>query len=191
MADGNRKAVWEDIMDLPEKLGAEIFGGKIYYKAMPRPLHGGTHLRLGALLDPATRLGLRTGWYIANEVDIALSVQDFARPDVAGWRLTRITEGSLDEWPTTLLPDWVCEILSPSNARYDKGTKMTAYAQAGVPWMWIADPAQKTVEVFELVASRWTLVGCYGVDDTLAMPPFDETVVVVADLFPELPPALR
>ena len=61
MADGGRKAVWEDIMHLPEHLGAEIFGGKIYYKAMPRRRHGGTQLSLGAALHPVTRRGARDG----------------------------------------------------------------------------------------------------------------------------------
>ena len=123
---------------------------------------------------------------MATEPDIKLGESDYARADIAGWRLSRLTEDT-DEWPTTLLPDWVCEVLSSSNASFDRTTKMAAYAQAGVPWAWLADPDQKTVEVFELVATCWTRVGCYGPEDTLAMPPFDETVVVVADLFPVLP----
>ena len=137
MADGSKRMTWEDIMHLPEHLGAEIFGGKIYYKAMPRRRHGLTHRRLGAVLDPATRSGVRDGWHIANETDICLSPSDYARPDMAGWRLSRLTEDT-DEWPTALLPDWVCEVLSPTNASYDRGTKMAAYAQAGIPWAGLA-----------------------------------------------------
>ena len=186
MADGSKKMTWEDIMHLPEETRPEIIGGVPYYKQAVRKPHGVTHGEIRVALHPATRSDLRHGWLITLDEDIQLSPQSYVRPDLAGWRLSRVVVGA-DQWPTTQLPDWVCEILSPTNASYDRTTKMAAYAQAGIPWAWLADPAEKTVEVYELVASRWTLVGCYGVADTLAMPPFDETVVVVADLFPTLP----
>ena len=186
MADGTRKASWEDIMHLPDESRPEIIGGNLHHKSATRKPHGLTQRRLSAVLDPATRRDVRDGWQISTETDVALSDGDYVRPDVAGWRLSRLF-AETDEWPTTLLPDWVCEILSPNNASYDRGKKMAAYARAGLPWIWIADPDQRTVEVYQLDNARWALVGCYGVEDTLAMQPFDETVVAVADLFPQVP----
>ena len=186
MADGNRKATWEDIMHLPDESRPEIIDGNFYQRAMPRRRHGVAQGNVFALLAPATRRDVRDGWLISIETDVRLGPRNFVRPDLAGWRLSRL-EPDTDEWPTTQLPDWVCEVLSPNNASYDRGKKMAAYARAGLPWIWIADPDQRTVEVYQLDNARWALVGCYGVEDTLAMQPFDETVVVVADLFPRLP----
>ena len=188
MADGGKKVTWEDIMHLPEETRPEIIGGVPYQKSAVKQGHGVTHSQLVAAVHPATRGGLRNGWLITIDQDVRLSPDAYVRPDLAGWRLCRVVIDA-DQWPTTQLPDWVCEVLSPTNATHDRTTKMAAYAQAGVPWAWLADPDQKTVEVFELVAGCWTRVGCYGPADTLAMPPFDETVVVVADLFPVLPGA--
>ena len=182
MADGSCKVTWEEIMHLPEETRPEIIDGYPFQKSAVKRGHAVTHGAIREALGPAMRLGLRDGWLITIEEDVRLSPTAYVRPDLAGWRLSRLAAG-VDEWPTTQLPDWVCEVLSPSNAAYDRGPKMAAYARAGVPWAWLADPDQRTVEVFELVAGRWTLVGCYGVDDTLALRPFDETVVVVADLF--------
>ena len=36
------------------------------------------------------------------------------------------------ERPTRVRPDWACEILSPSNRRYDRGRKRRLYATVGV-----------------------------------------------------------
>ena len=183
MADGNRNVTWEEIMHLPEETRPEIIDGIAYPKLAVRRAHGVTSVRLGEALGPATRRGVRDGWMIGSDIDVALSATAFVRPDLAGWRLARLSAVP-DAWPTTLLPDWVCEILSLSHVSYDRGKKLDAYARAGLPWIWLADPTEKTVEVLQLVAARWVRVGCYGPEDTLALPPFDETVVVVADLFP-------
>mgnify|MGYP001366042697 CR=1 FL=1 len=42
-------------------------------------------------------------------------------------------------------PDWVCEILSPSNERNDLIRKMRTYQRCGVPQTWIHDPVAETL----------------------------------------------
>jgi len=42
-------------------------------------------------------------------------------------------------------PDWVCEILSPSNERNDLIRKMRTYQRCGVPQTWILDPVAETL----------------------------------------------
>jgi len=45
-------------------------------------------------------------------------------------------------------PDLVVEVLSPSTAYYDLKHKKTVYAASGVKEYWIADPIEKSIEVF-------------------------------------------
>lgn len=45
-------------------------------------------------------------------------------------------------------PDLIVEILSPSSLRNDRLIKLRLYQQAGVREYWIADPENKTVQVF-------------------------------------------
>ena len=45
-------------------------------------------------------------------------------------------------------PDLVVEILSPNSIVFDRGKKLSTYAQNGVIEYWILDPDKKTVEVF-------------------------------------------
>jgi Uma2 family endonuclease len=47
-------------------------------------------------------------------------------------------------------PDLVVEILSPSPHKRDRLTKLNAYRQAGVPWYWLIEPDDLTIEELEL-----------------------------------------
>lgn len=44
----------------------------------------------------------------------------------------------------------VVEVLSPGTARYDRNYKMKLYARCGVKEYWLADPANRSVEVYLL-----------------------------------------
>ena len=180
--DGERLWTWEDIVHLPEHEQPEIVSGKPYFRAVPRGTHGHALGQLMVRLGPSTRLAGKTGWWICIEPGIRLNRHAIVGPDLAGWRKDRLAELP-DDWPLDIRPDWVCEVLSPSNAWYDRGPKANAYADAGIPWYWLVDPDQRTVEVFENHQARWTLLGCYHGDDRLALPPFDDVEIAVDELF--------
>lgn len=59
-------------------------------------------------------------------------------------------------------PDLVVETLSPSTVAHDRATKLTLYAEAGVPAVWFIDPQARTAEVFKLQGKK------YLVESTLA-----------------------
>ena len=50
----------------------------------------------------------------------------------------------------TLAPDWVCEALSESIRKVDLHEKRPIYAREGVPYLWLVDPTDRTLEAFEL-----------------------------------------
>ena len=47
-------------------------------------------------------------------------------------------------------PDWVAEILSPSTASYDQNVKLPAYERAGVRELWLIQPIDRTLRVYQL-----------------------------------------
>lgn len=51
-----------------------------------------------------------------------------------------------------ITPDWVCEVISPATANYDRGAKRDIYAREGIDYYWIVDPIERLVEVFVLSA---------------------------------------
>ena len=149
---------------------------------MPRIQHGRALQKLAARLDPADADALVGGWWIAIEPGVRLSSHGIVGPDLAGWRKDRLAERP-DDWPLDLRPDWVCEVLSPSNAWYDRGPKAQAYAEAGIPGYWLVDPQQRTVEVMELRDGRWSLLGCHTDGAHEALPPFGDLELAVGELF--------
>ena len=52
-------------------------------------------------------------------------------------------------------PNLVVEVASPGTATHDRREKYDAYANAGVPEYWIADPIAHTVEVFILETGNY------------------------------------
>ncbi len=60
------------------------------------------------------------------------------------------SKNKIDEKGCKGAPDMIIEILSPSSLRNDRLIKLRLYQQAGVSEYWIADPKNKTVQVFLL-----------------------------------------
>lgn len=80
-------------------------------------------------------------------------------------------------------PDLLVEILSPSNANYDRETKFELYEKAGVSEYWLVDYQAKTVEVFTLVEGDYTLAGKYTVGDTLVSGQLEGFKIAVEAIF--------
>ena len=58
-----------------------------------------------------------------------------------------------------VVPNWICEILSPSTKRQDRKDKMPLYAHYGVQYAWLTDPVERTLEVYRLNGNIWVEVG--------------------------------
>jgi Uma2 family endonuclease len=92
-------------------------------------------------------------------------------PDLAGWRRERMPVLP-DVAAFTLAPDWVCEVISPSTARIDRGRKLRVYAREQVAHLWFVDPLARTIEVYRLEGERWVVAGTFEGTGTLRLEPF-------------------
>lgn len=179
-----RQATYADIEALPETLVGEIIDGVLETHPRPRPRHGIAMSRLaGELESPFGRgRGGPGGWIFASEPEIHFG-PNVVVPDLAGWRQER-----LRELPETafyeLAPDWVCEVLSPSTARLDRGAKRRIYAEAGVGHLWLLDPVAGELEAFQLEGRRWLLLATVQRGEEVRVPPFDAVAFPLDDLFP-------
>lgn len=122
------------------------------------------------------------GWWIELEPELRLLDQYLVVPDLAGWRTERVPDLP-PENPLTIVPDWACEILSPSTQRDDRHSKLPLYARAGVTHVWLVDPDAQLVEVFETVGGRPTRVGSAAGDEVACLPPFDDLPLALTTLF--------
>jgi Uma2 family endonuclease len=182
-------ATYDDLVALPEGHRAEILGGVIVTPPSPLPRHGRAQRVVGRVIggafDDDDGHGGPGGWWILPEVDVRLSPHDIVRPDVAGWRRERLPE-PWDLRPIDVVPDWICEILSPSNVADDRVRKRRLYAEHGVAFYWLLDPAARTLEALRLDGSTraWMEVGSYDGACVARVAPFDGIEIDVGRFFP-------
>jgi Uma2 family endonuclease len=88
--------------------------------------------------------------------------------------------------PIDVVPDWICEVVSPSNAASDRVSKRGLYARSGVAFYWMVDPGERTLEAMRLDAESraWIEVGAYGGEAIARIPPFEAVELEVGRLFP-------
>jgi Uma2 family endonuclease len=177
-------ATAEDLAAMPGDHRTEVIGGALVQKASPSFEHGDAQSSISSFLkDPFQRgRGGPGGWWIGTEVEIELSKHDAFLPDIAGWRRERVPERPKGR-PISVRPDWVCEVLSASNALNDLGVKLAAYHRAGVPHYWVVDPDRETLTVFRSETEGYTVVLSGGRNDVVNAEPFDVVELRVADLF--------
>ncbi len=107
---------------------------------------------------------------------------DIVVPDLAGWRRETLPQLPKTAWIETR-PDWVCEVLSPSTARLDRGAKREIYAREGVGHLWLLDPVERYLEVFALSAGFWLLMATISDGDAVSAAPFEAISFPLSNLF--------
>jgi Uma2 family endonuclease len=129
-APARRTATYEDLLEVPEHLVAEIIDGELVTSPRPSSRHSLAASGLGAdLTGPFQRgRGGSGGWVNLDEPELHIAGQVMV-PDLAGWRRERMPEVP-DVAYFELAPDWLCEVLSPSTAKRDRTRKMHHYARA-------------------------------------------------------------
>ena len=178
-----RRATYEDLLAVPDHLVAEILNGLLITHPRPAARHARAASRLGAELDGPFDRGRNGpgGWLLLDEPELHLH-GDVLVPDLAGWRRERMPELP-DTAAFELAPDWVCEVLSPSTEATDRAEKMPIYGREGVGHVWLVDPVARTLEVFQLEASRWVVLGTWRDDAWVRAAPFTELDLELAGLW--------
>jgi len=176
-------ATYQDIIDLPEHIVGEIINGHLETHPRPAPKHAVAASSLGdELLSPFQKgRGGPGGWWILDEPECHLGAHVLV-PDLAGWRKTRMPVLPETAWFDTV-PDWICEILSPSTARLDRVVKMPIYAKLGVAYFWLIDPVLETLESYQLHDKHWLLTASYAGDQSVTTAPFTEHTFSLSDLW--------
>jgi len=192
MQPARQATLYESLEALPEGLTGEILNGRLY--AQPRP--SGAHINVGSvlgaeLLGPFQRgKGGPGGWWIQNEPEVHFVRNvEVAVPDLAGWRRERMPYLPEDQ-RYEVVPDWVCEILSPSTKRKDRQDKMPLYARYGVRYAWLIDPIKRILEAYQLNLGAWVGIGRFAAADRVCIPPFETVSLDLEAFWPPRRPTL-
>jgi Uma2 family endonuclease len=176
-----RPATRADLEALPAGEKGEIIDGELYVQPRARAPHALALTAISTGLHGAYNQGREGpgGWWILSEPGIEVGGSPEVSPDVAGWRRERLATLPRDAG-IDVVPDWICEILSPSTRGYDFMKKRPFYARVGVGWLWYVDLEARTVTVSHLVDGAWSEVAVHGEDERVRLPPFQDVELQLA-----------
>ena len=170
---GTRPATHADLEALPANMLGEIVRGVLYASPRPASPHAAAASAVGEELGPPFKRGKGGpgGGVNLYEPELHL-VEDVLVPDLGGWRRARMPEMP-HVAAFTLPPDWVCEVLSPSTAKLDRGEKLPVYARAGVDHVWLVDPIEQYLEILRLDGETYRIIATHFTDAKVRAEPFD------------------
>ena len=189
MGDAAKKrATYEDLYSLPEHWIGEIIDGELVATPRPSPEHSHASSVLGVELGAPYLWGSGRGpggWVILDEPEVRFEGRgEPLVPDLAGWRRERFRRNPKHNW-IDVIPDWVCEVLSPSTAKRDRFLKMAIYRESTeVGHVWLVDPLHKTLEVFgREPAGAWVTLNLFAENETVRAEPFPEAPFLLSGLW--------
>ncbi len=138
----------EDYEHLPEEIRAELIDGRFYEMASPSRIHqeilGELHFLIRNYIK--SKGGSCRVYPAPFAVKLSRSRDTIVEPDISAI----CDAGKLTDRGCSGAPDWIIEIISPSNPGYDYIRKLNLYADAGVREYWIIDPTVWEVAVYWL-----------------------------------------
>jgi Uma2 family endonuclease len=154
----------------------EIVEGELYVSPSPSRHHQRILRRLTFGVESYLQRN-PVGEVFFAPFDVRFSLNDGVQPDqiyVANEHADLVTDRGVYG-----SPDWVVEILSPSNRDYDLQTKRRMYQKYGVRLYWVIDPAERCIYAWDDKKEEPVK---YSDDDTAEVPLLPGLCFVVPEL---------
>ena len=139
----------EDYYALPENVRAELIEGRLIYNlAAPSRLHQTIIGELYTVINNyiKSKKGTCRAYPAPFAVKLFEEKNTIVEPDIS----VICDRSKLTDRGCSGAPDWIIEVVSPSNASHDYIRKLNLYEEAGVREYWIVDPAREQVFVYFL-----------------------------------------
>lgn len=127
----------------------EFINGEIVMASPARLEHIDCVICIRDLLADHVRRS-KLGKVISEQAMVRLTRNDY-HPDICFWR-KEVADTFEPQQTIFPAPDFIVEVLSESTAERDRGVKSVDYAAHGVREYWLADPATRSIEQYELDA---------------------------------------
>jgi Uma2 family endonuclease len=165
----------------------EVIDGVLFMTAAPSTFHQWIVFSLLRYVGvPAVERGL--AYPLPAPVGVLMPRCEPVQPDFVVVRRERA--GLFRGGRIVGVPDLIVEVLSPSNADYDRKIKLAAYAAAELPEYAIVDPQARTLTLHRLEApGRYAEGVVAGEAETVAFACLPTISLAVADLFAGAPEA--
>lgn len=181
-------AFWKDeqarrekfLADMDESTKSEFIEGNIVLHSPAKHQHNAAIKALVQLAGTYVDVH-HLGIVLAEHAMLHLTRNNF-EPDVVFWSHKKTKDIKAD----TMLypaPDWICEVLSPSTGKIDRGIKFLDYALHGVAEYWVVDPEKQELEQYLLKddAYELSMKSSSGIVKCKAIPGFTFTIEAIFD----------
>ncbi len=163
---------------LPEDIRVEVFDGVIYNMASPSQIHQSILLELSTLLNTYIKRKRGDCKVFLAPFDVLLSDNPLTivQPDI----MIVCDKNKLDEKRCNGAPDFIIEIVSPSNPSDDYIRKLYYYKNTGVREYWIVDPRRKTVTINYFEKNLLNIQ--YSFESTIKVNIYDDLYINFSDI---------
>ena len=170
----------EDYYNLPENVRAELINGQIYYMAAPSRIHQEILMFLSKTI--ANYIDSKKGPCKVYPAPFAVKLfseddRNGVEPDIS----VICDPNKLTDRGCTGAPDWIVEIVSPSNSSHDYIRKLNLYADAGVREYWIVNPQKETIFVYHLEETKFE-AAAYTFQDKIKVNIYDDLLIDFTEL---------
>ena len=163
---------------LPEDTRVEVFNGIAYDMSSPSEVHQTISMELSTILNTyiKRKKGACRVFHAPFDVKLNDNPLTIVQPDL----MIICDREKLDGKRCNGAPDFIIEIVSPSNASDDYVRKLFYYKNYGVREYWIVDPRRKIVTVNFFEGDIVTVQ--YSFDSTIKVNIYDDLYIVFSDI---------
>lgn len=163
---------------LPDDQRVEVFDGVIYNMGSPSQIHQAISMQLSTVINNYI---LRKKWACSifnAPFDVKLSDNPLiiVQPDI----MIVCDKNKLDDKRCNGAPDFIIEIVSPSNPSDDYIRKLYYYKNYGVREYWIVDPKRKVITVNYFEEDILNIP--YAFDSTIKVNIYDDLYINFSDI---------
>ena len=166
-------------LDLPKGTLAELIDGEIYYMASPRTIHQTISGELYFLIKNYIRTNNGKCRIFAAPYDVQIKddTPTVLIPDIS----VICNPDKITDKRCVGAPDWVIEIVSPSDPGHDYIRKVGLYMNGGVREYWIVDPMKKVIITYRTTDSGFDTT-IYSFRDKIKVGIYEDLVIDFAEV---------
>ncbi len=158
-ADVETRHTPDELLEMPDSKSFELVDGLLVERNMGG-LSSWINNRIGKLL--ATIVDDNSlGWVLDSEAGYTCFGEHgdtVRKPDVSFVRFGRLPDEELPKGHITITPDLAVEVVSPNDRVYELQSKVAEYLAAGVPLIWVVNPADRSVTVYSQASDQPVVV---------------------------------
>ena len=148
---------YEDYLGLDDEVRFEIIGGKAFMSPSPELFHQRWSRQILVAIERHVEAH-KLGEVFYAPIDVVLDRENVVQPDLVFVSAANV--GLLERRGIMGAPDLVEEVISPGSVRRDRYDKRELYARFGVKEFWLADVANRSLEVLTLQNGGYQLSSC-------------------------------